>query len=289
MISIRRSLKELVALYALEPSLKDIFVEGQSDKSLIQWYFNEMGRSDVRVFMINTVEVPNELLAVSRLSTHSERNRVIVLSEYLSTEIKAMNPKVRCIADKDFNHYLGIQRRNRLLFYTDYNSMDMYLFNEKTLRKCLSFYSQTFPISPKKLICSLKKILQRIFLLRLANEGLGWGMTRVDLKKYIKWESKKITFDEAKYIQAYLQRNNRLRQRKSFEAKVVELSGKLGSDPRQNIRGHDFIYVLYLLLKRFFRRSIRLQNFDTFRGVILGLLEIVDVQKENLFQKLNSI
>ena len=38
----RRSIEELITRYELEPSLKDIYVEGHSDKVIIEWFLQEM-------------------------------------------------------------------------------------------------------------------------------------------------------------------------------------------------------------------------------------------------------
>lgn len=54
----RRRLEELIARYELEPSLCDIYVEGLTDKFLIQWFLDKLGIDNYAIYEIDTVEIP---------------------------------------------------------------------------------------------------------------------------------------------------------------------------------------------------------------------------------------
>lgn len=45
----RRTIPELVARYILEPSLRDVYVEGSDDRALIKWFLEQHERSDYSI------------------------------------------------------------------------------------------------------------------------------------------------------------------------------------------------------------------------------------------------
>jgi hypothetical protein len=58
----RRTLEELVTRYQLEPGLRDIYVEGKTDKILLEWFLEQRGVKSFAVYEIDTVEIPAQKL-----------------------------------------------------------------------------------------------------------------------------------------------------------------------------------------------------------------------------------
>ncbi len=58
----RRTLEELVTRYQLEPELRDIYVEGKTDKILLEWFLEQKGVENFAVYEIDTVEIPTQKL-----------------------------------------------------------------------------------------------------------------------------------------------------------------------------------------------------------------------------------
>jgi hypothetical protein len=288
-IDIRRRLEEILARYELEPSLKDLYVEGSNDCSLVRWFLQKKGKRDIHVYQIDTVELPSNLFQKSKLNEGSNHNKIILLSEILSGRFSSRKLKVRCIADADYDRYLKICRQNYLLDYTDYTCMEMYLFNNVCIGKFLNFVLSNFPISAQKLVLQLSTILQRIFLMRLANEKLIWNMSCVDLKGYTSWNGKRIKFDEKQFLRSYLMKNRKISKIDDFQATVKEFEGQLQSDVRHNISGHDFTYLFFLTLKREGSHRFGFREVNTFEKALCGFAELDDIKNEELFVKLGSL
>lgn len=60
---IRRTIPELVAKYKLNSSVRDVFVEGQSDRKLLRWFMAAKGYDAAAVLEIDLIDVPPDMLA----------------------------------------------------------------------------------------------------------------------------------------------------------------------------------------------------------------------------------
>ena len=58
----RRNIDELITRYEYEPEIRDIYVEGPSDKAFITWFLSESGAVKVDVYEIEVVDIPPEIL-----------------------------------------------------------------------------------------------------------------------------------------------------------------------------------------------------------------------------------
>ena len=101
----RRTVKELIAKYKLEPDIQDLYVEGVRDRNIYNWYLKSTGRSDVTLVEIQLVEISKECLESHGLDG-GNRNRVIALSLELDGCFPKTLSYVRCIADSDFDYVL---------------------------------------------------------------------------------------------------------------------------------------------------------------------------------------
>src|SRR5688500_15267818 len=121
----RRQLSELLTLYELEPTLRDVFVEGPFDVSIINWFLHEKGCQDVGVYDISTIEIPDgEILNRGRKANN--RERVIYLAEFMQNSLQPNKNQITCIVDRDFSDFLQDRRDIECLLYTDYSCMEMY-------------------------------------------------------------------------------------------------------------------------------------------------------------------
>jgi hypothetical protein len=288
-IPIKRTLQELLALYELEPSLKDVYVEGRSDYNLVKWFLDRKGKSDVRVHRIESVELPPELFKTDNLQSKSNHDAIILLSEVLSRRFSGCNLAVVCIADTDFDKHLKRCRKNAFLQYTDYTSFEMYLFEEKCIKKVLEFTLWNFPVSASALIRNMQKVLQTIYLMRLSNESLNWAMRFVDIKGYTSWDGTTIGFKAEAFLKSNLMANGRIKSIVQFEEMMQNLIKKLHADPRNNMRGHDFTYLFFLTAKREGGRKWGIKTLDFFESVLFGFAELSNLENEELFKKLSKL
>ena len=164
-MEIRRYLDEVLARYKLEPSLKDVYVEGPQDSSFLRWFFSKIGRNDIHVYQIQTVEIPESFFQNSTLQKESNHDQVVLLSEMLAECFSRIKIPVRCIVDADYDRHLKRCKQNYILLYTDFTSMQMYLFNESIVGKTRNIIVPSFPISAVSLLDQLVDVLKELFLI----------------------------------------------------------------------------------------------------------------------------
>lgn len=287
-IDIKQPLNEIRVQYQLEPSLKDVYVEGATDVSILRWFFDRKDKKDVHVYPIDIVEIPEEAYERSSLRAGSNRNKVIVLAEELSRDFDRKKIKVKCIADADYDRYLNRCRSNYILEYTDYTSIEMYFFNKPWLSKFVNIVLNGFTLSPAQLVRDLKNVLQRIFLIRLANESLEWSMKWIDFKEYISWSWGRIKFDEERFLRNCLIQNGKIRNANEFKALMRDFKEQLHQDPRHNIRGHDFTYLFFLTVKRYKGHHAGFKDVCAFERALCGCIELDFLKCEELFKRLGA-
>ena len=102
----RFEIYELIAKYRREPSLRDLYVEGPSDKHFFHLYFQQLGIPEVSIFEINQANVSPELIKTHSLQSKN-RDRVVAFALELEKNLDPRASYVYCIADMDFNFVLG--------------------------------------------------------------------------------------------------------------------------------------------------------------------------------------
>ncbi|MBO1067620.1 MULTISPECIES: DUF4435 domain-containing protein [Nostocales] len=323
---IRRTLDELVARYELEPDLRDIYVEGKTDKLFLEWFLRNRGIEDIAVYEIETVDISADKLfepqlkdnkwflinrsiediAVYEIETvdisaerlfelqlkDNNRSRVITLALYLQDKFPETTPHVICIADKDFDWLFDITYQCDLLFFTDYSCLEMYLFNETVLNKVLLLSLRISELTAIDILNQLSKVLEDLFLIRAAKESLNINIAMLDnnFGKCCYWNKAKteFQFDIEKYIDKYLDKCAMRLEKSIFVAKIEELriKAKELEDTRYKIHGHDFTELLYLYIKDFLRRELKSYNAEILAGTLLGSIDAEELSKETMFQSL---
>ena len=123
----------------------------------------------------------------------------------------------------------------------------------------------------------------------MANEELRWGMTEINIKNYTRWTQRRIVFDKTKYTQSYLTTSGKGGCNGEFCQTMERLKSGFDSDPRNNIRGHDFMYLLYLTMKRESGHHFGVKNPETFERLVFGFAELDDLKNFDLFRNLSTL
>jgi hypothetical protein len=279
----KRTIKELITRYQLEPALRDVYVEGEIDRGVFDWALDTNKRREIALYEISTVDVPvDEILRLGLYDNN--RGRVITLAYLLQPHIQPL--QVTCIADRDLDAILGIEHQGELLLLTDYTSIEMYMYNAQTLGKFLQVAVRNFPKSATEVLNVLTPVLLSLFLARLANESLRWSLHSVRFERYCSATPSGIVFNFSEYIRNYLTSNGRSRDVKRFLEEVEQHRANLSTDMRLQIHGHDFTRLFAWYIGRI-RPSLR-QAFDQFaveRALLLSL-EREQLRSEELFRGL---
>ncbi|MEG4215865.1 DUF4435 domain-containing protein [Microcoleus sp. Pol14C6] len=289
----RRKLDELVVRYQLEPSLNDVYVEGLTDKCIIQWFLEEsnLDTENVAVYEIDTIDIPTERLFELGLNDNN-RSRVIFLAFELQSRVEGSLPPVICIVDKDFDNLIASSHiESELLLFTDYTSIEMYLFDSNIIEKFLRLAVRKDDLKAVNIIKNISPILEEMFLLRAANQSLSYGMKWLSLKAlkscFKRSKSGQLEFDSNGFVDKYLHDNNRNSDKIAFLDKVNELRNKNISEIRKKIRGHDFIDIFCWYIEPYLPKNKKgFSEPEIVLGNLLCCLDVDYLMQEKLFQEL---
>jgi hypothetical protein len=244
----RRTLDELLVRYDLEPQLHDVYVEGVFDKEIFSHCFQNSGDSERIVYEIDTVDIPLSTLLHEGL-TDGNKQRLIALARALMTLSKDL--ACRCLVDKDLDHWFGPLEANPVLIWTKYASIELYFFTDELLRELLLIGAKVRISDWQSFVSSMIDTLLDLYAIRLADRDLNWSMKWIPTQKHLKTDGAKVLFDSEEYIDRLLLKNGRSKSKAGFSALFVKRRSALTGDPRDAIRGHDFIEMLSWSIREF--------------------------------------
>lgn len=272
----RATIDEIKTKYKLEPTLsKTIYVEGSSDKSLIELFLKKYNVKNIAVFEIQMVEIEAEKLLKQSFEDNN-RNRIILLSLLVKQGVIG-------IIDSDFDF---IEEPNyskpTYLLSTDYSAMELYGFNQVTLEKILLGYPSKQPTDYQLFLDMLSSILVEIFFIRFAKKKIEAGLSNIDFSKDLSLKSKIINFNRDNYLKKYV--SSKKDKIQEFNSVIEEVKKAPPDDIRKIIHGHDFIKLLqyYLGIKHKDAKEVFQKSF--YSSFDFSLL-----QKEEMFQNLIEI
>lgn len=279
----RKKLAELVSRYKLHPTFRDIYVEGPFDKHLLKWVLRELGKSDVAIYDINTIEVSN---SADSPEEGGARGRVLSLVRDLERELGPDRKTPTGIIDGDFDFALGITRPEKLLLVTDYSSMEMYAFSVSCLQKFLTVGLGIERDDVASLLDTYSQILREVFSLRLANHTLRTRLSWLDFTDSCSVRGDKLSFDRADFVDRLLNKNGATGKRAVIEDAMLQHSASLATlDPRLTMHGHDFSsLVAFHWATTARRRGFRDRN--SLPTVLIMSLDSKSLAEENLFVQL---
>jgi len=285
----RRTIDELATRYILEPELRDIYVEGPRDKKLFKWFLNKSEFNNIEIYEINSIDISDDLINTLGLQS-GNRDRLIALSVELERFLPISIKYVLCIADSDFDFLLGRKYGPRYLLYTDYTSIEIYFYYEQIIEKILLFSVHRDTIEIPALMEILTEILQELFIIRSANEKLGWGLTWVDFIKNCKIKNGLIEFDVRKFIEKYLLKNNKLDRINEFIETCEELKKVKVETHKHRIHGEDYFELLgWYISKLVHNGGHHYRNEQIMRTIIFQSANVRELTNEKMFEKLVGI
>jgi hypothetical protein len=284
--ALRKTIDELIARYTLEPELRDLYVEGPTDKLFFEWFFKQFGCLSVSIFEIDCVDIQDEL--IERLGLQSRnRDEVIALSIEFERSLQNDVPWLFCVADSDFDFLLGRTHNSRYLLYTDYTSIDLYFWSEDVLEKCFQLGVRRVPCDIKKLLANFAEILQEVFLIRAANESVGWNLHWIDFTRCCCIKNNLVVFDRDEFIRRYLCSNSRQGSTKQFIGVCERLRKIKVKIFKHRIRGGDFFELVgWYISKQIGRRGNKYRDPEVIRAVIVPAVDVKLLTNEELFKKL---
>jgi len=278
---LKKKHKEIIALYKLEKDIKDIYVEGNSDKVFLENYLR-FKRNNKKIILIEVVDFSelNPAYTVGYDLT-SNRNKTLILSKLLAENIPLT--EVRCIVDKDFDDYIKTIS-NPKLFITDFSCLESYLFCEEVINKFLNIGINNFPFDSKMIIDQLSSVLKPLFCLRLLRE-LHFPSTKlVDIDGNLAIDKKTgtINFNPIDYLNKFISKNSLTKRSNEIISSYQLLYNKLSLEIRDNMNGHDFMKIFFLYINKV--KNTTNYKEENFCKTLFLTVEMPMIEKYKLFK-----
>jgi hypothetical protein len=106
----RRTIKDLVARYTLEPTLRDVYVEGRFDQRILRLFFREAGCDKPSINVIDFVHIPEQLLTKYQ-ATRGEKTELLALASEIHS-ILGDTQGFTAVVDADFDRLLEMKYNN---------------------------------------------------------------------------------------------------------------------------------------------------------------------------------
>jgi hypothetical protein len=279
----RRTIEELIARYKLEPSLRDLFVEGTRDYFLVEWFCRYNDFANVVIYSITTVNVPSELL--KQHSLYGNKGRVVALCKELDSKLPKNVQNVLGLIDKDYDYLLGISRSSRFLVATDFSCLECYALNPRTLLKfCTVYLGKTIDLDH---LSDLLNVAVQLFVLRAAKQILARSASWIQMTNCCKIEKSKITFDRDEFVERLCHASSGRLDQNDIKSKYSELQEKTSSDVRDSINGHDILRLLAWFAHRIGVPSAVYNEMPLQRG-LMASIELEELSAMPLFQRLSD-
>ena len=284
----RREIDELVARYRLEPTLRDLYVEGVRDQRIYERYFKDMGRRDVSVFQSGSIEVDRGTLAFHFLG-EGNRNRVLALALELDRLFPTTLARVRCIVDSDFNFVLQCSITSNHLLQTDYTSVDLYACDRELFVQDQIWGLGLDEEDVEELFAWMVPILKEVFVIRACNQALAWGMAILVLTRCCSIVNSDVEFRRDDFVRRCLQRNGRTSEEDIFETTCAMLRSVHLGDDRQGIHSDDYLELLGWYLHHHHHWGGYRRGERSILDPLTSAMKPENLTKEPLFAQLNAI
>lgn len=288
----RREIAEIVEIAKREPSVRSVFVEGSFDKDTIERYlFSKRLDAFTSVYSIDTIYVPDELVAKLGMNPHSNKSRVVALANEVSAACGPHASGIFCIVDADCDRELGNVREIDALCYTDFTCMEMYGFGTPELCDVFKYHFGLSFNDVREFEELMHEILPTLFALRCCNEDLNLNSTMPAISSgFEKRGNKKLKFDSEKYVRLFIEQGGFQKRRSEIETKFKERSDGLSGEIRNKAHGHDAVRLFYIFASRVAALTLREADIDSIGNrLLLGGLDFARLDGYGLFSKLLAL
>jgi hypothetical protein len=279
----RKTIEELLALYKLEKDIKDLYVEGESDKHFLEWHLGQIGIAQPDIYTIETIYIPSEYLFEKGYEDNN-RDRILYLISILND-------------GKNFGKYKGIIDQDILYFTrefpfedniltTDYACFEMYAYNVDVMTK-INDVGFSHKINDN-LIPFIDKMLKFSSSIRIFEKRKGISIKKLEYDRYIEYKNKSFEFNEKKFLAAFYNSRGIGVPYDKFLIMLSAISDELSEkDVREYSNGHDFIAILRCTLKESKVINSHITD-NVVRAMIMVAVDTKYLMTYNLFQALTQ-
>jgi hypothetical protein len=279
----RHTIEELLTRYELEPELRDVFVEGESDRRLLDWFFERAGLTAARTYTINLVRIPSAVLEELTDGNGGNRGRVIALALIFGRELANDCTSPFCLIDKDFGDVDCSSHETRYLHTTDFATVEGYAIGKTKFDKLFQLYFGR----ERNLdhIDRILDILTQVFAIRHAKIRLGPKVPLIDFVRCYSFVNDNVSFDRDDYIVRLIGSAHGEFDKDQLDATIQELVPTENFDIRDRVNGHDLVSALSWYAREIGIDHLIANEKPVGRAIALEI-EFDDLRSYRLFQDL---
>ena len=250
----KRKFEEVIALAELEPELRNIYVEGVTDKIFINDYLENQQVENIKTYFIDQIDfsfiyTQMDPTQVQQLEENN-KERVIYLANELEKIFGNTLSHTICIIDADMDYALNNVRTGSYIMYTDYNSMELYLWSFNTISRFLVIgHHVTKSVNISSFLNSLQAVCRQVFFIRCILFQHGGSIIENDKEFSFDKQTFTCKLDINKYWEKVIQKNGLSLESQKLRKKFDDSYNNSTLDPKKEMRGHDFVHYLYLCIK----------------------------------------
>ncbi|MHC2478742.1 hypothetical protein [Rhizobium leguminosarum] len=244
----RWTVADLVTRYELEPTLKDMFVEGQFDKDILSCAYDNVSVERRAMYTADVVDIEDDVFVKHGL-TRGNKQKLIVLCRELADVNQSEN--VRFIVDRDTDHWFGELEAGKGLLWTEYCDIETYFFEEDFVRELVVNAGKAKIEDWEKFYDSFRDTLKSLFSIRASGRESGYPLDYLDVDKFLSIKGGEIRFDSVIYIERTLHKSKFFKENKAIQLSAAQWHQKFNGDPRLFCRGHDFVVLIAWSILKF--------------------------------------
>ncbi|MGO7332258.1 hypothetical protein [Rhizobium leguminosarum] len=244
----RWTIAELLTRYELEPSLTDVFVEGQFDKDILMCAYDHAPNEKRAMYTADVLDIPHDMFEKHSL-TKGNKQKLIILCRELSNVNEHEN--VRFIVDRDTDHWFGDLEIGKGLLWTEFCDIETYFFEEDFVKELVVNAGKAKIDKWNVFYESFHNALKALFAVRAAAREAGLSLDYMDFEKYVSIGDGRLCFDLDTYIQRTLHKSKLFEHNEKMLEAIREWCQRFNGDPRLFCRGHDFVVLIAWAIMKF--------------------------------------
>lgn len=238
-----RPLDELKTIYATQPSVRDVVVEGTTDRNFLAWY---LWRAGVAArFQIYPIDVRAEVdapMVISKGEFVGCKGRIAAFAgEYESWDLST--PSLTCLVDSDYDTIDGVNRSYECLFSTRLPALENFALMDGAFVRFVHSTGNTV-LATTAFRDSMLPAMNQLFAVRRTLIALG-GMKLVGkIDRYLSDRSGSLALDADGLLFATLNSRGFAGRRDEAKAKLDATLDETRGLGLSGIHGHDVAIVV---------------------------------------------
>lgn len=257
-----RTVEEWQTVFELEPTLRDVFLEGETDRRLVEGFLRAIGNRDARVRTAAEIDFSGQVFSGNPFCSGNKLRLISFaanLTRCFAQDVKGLT----CLIDRDCDVIMPIVDYQYCVVSTDYANLPASFMEYSSVAFCIhTTYGKEIS---KEFFDNVMEAARFNFALRIYRYSKRPSSQNVALEPSQSKDNTSLNFNKSDLIRRYAIRNNIASEQESILADVTDIFGRLIDNPRKYVNSHDFFALLYNSMRLF--------------GIVKGSLGIEDVKR----------